>query len=78
MCSSCEKSASGDFDGLDDLGLDAPLYPNSYLMKCHVCGAFWMGHGFTPQFMMELTPEKAAEVFPACQGQCWPQRPTSQ
>jgi hypothetical protein len=78
MCSNCEKSGGGDCNGLNDLGLDAPLYPNSYLMECPVCGAFWMGHGFTPQLMMELTPEEAAEVFPGWQGSVWPKKHTSQ
>jgi len=64
MCPTCEKSGDGDCKGLNDLGVDAPLYPSSYLMECPLCGALWMGHGHTPHYMMELSQAEAAEVFP--------------
>jgi hypothetical protein len=64
MCTSCEKSEGGAWEGLIDLDVHAPQYPNSYILQCPHCGAYWMGHGFTPQFMLELTAVQAAEVFP--------------
>jgi hypothetical protein len=63
MCTICEKSVAGAWDGLIDLGLHAPEYPNSYLMQCPHCSAYWMGHGFTPHLMLELTRAEAADVF---------------
>jgi hypothetical protein len=64
MCTICEKSVADASEGLIDLCVNAPQYPNSYLMRCAHCGSYWMGHGFTPQFMLELNAAEAAEVFP--------------
>jgi hypothetical protein len=68
MCEICEKSVRANREGLIDLGIPAPKYPNSYLMQCPHCGAYWMGHGFTPQFMLELNAAEAKETFPGLQG----------
>jgi hypothetical protein len=62
MCSDCEKAGSGDFNGLDELAENAPRA--TYLCGCPRCGALWMGHGYTPQLMIELTSVEAAEEFP--------------
>jgi hypothetical protein len=64
MCSACERSGSGANEALIDLGIPAPNYPNSYLMLCRHCNALWMGNGYTPQYMQELTPAEASEIFP--------------
>ena len=62
MCSICGKAASGDWHGLDELVANEPRH--TYLCGCPRCGALWMGHGFTPQLMLELAPAEAAEEFP--------------
>jgi hypothetical protein len=69
MCPYCEKSGNGGWKGLNDLGVAAPLYPNSYLMECPQCGALWMGHVHTHHYVIELTQSEAAEVFPNWQDQ---------
>lgn len=62
MCSICEKSAGGDFDGLDELAANVPR--STYLCRCPHCGALWMGHAYTPQLMIELTGAVASAEFP--------------
>lgn len=65
MCPTCElaKLSPRVGAGFIDLDASAPDYPNSYLMQCPHCRTFWMGHGYTPQFMLELTPSEAHELF---------------
>ncbi len=62
MCELCKKAGGGDCKGFDDLGVPGP--PNSYLCSCPSCGALWMGNGYMPQIMYELTPAEADELFP--------------
>jgi hypothetical protein len=62
MCSICAKAENGDFDGLDELAVNAPR--NTYLCGCPHCGTLWMGHAYTPQLMIELSVEVAAVEFP--------------
>jgi hypothetical protein len=62
VCPSCAKSAGGDFDGLEELAANEPRH--TYLCRCPRCGALWMGHGYTPQLMIELLAEEAAVEFP--------------
>jgi hypothetical protein len=64
MCAICEKIVNGEREFLIDLELHAPKYPNSYLTRCPNCHAYWMGHGFGPQIMIELSADEAAEIFP--------------
>lgn len=69
MCPTCELAWRSPRvgEGFIELSASAPAYPNSYLMQCPRCRAFWMGHGCTPQYMMELTPAEAREIFPDLQ-----------
>ena len=62
MCAICLKSRSGDFEGLDELAANESKH--TYLCGCPHCGTLWMGHGFSPQLMMELTRAEAATEFP--------------
>lgn len=62
MCINCAKSSGGDFEGLDELAVNEPRH--TYLCRCSDCGALWMGHAYTPQVMIELTPEEAKVEFP--------------
>jgi len=64
MCTICEKSAWGEWQGLVGMDVDAPKYPGGYLLRCPSCGAYWMGNGFAPQIMLEFSAAEAAEVFP--------------
>ena len=68
MCDACKKAGDGKCRGLCDLDATAPLYPHSYLLECPRCKGLWMGHGFTPHYMAELTPAEADEVFPDWRG----------
>ena len=65
MCPACSKSSDGDFAGLDELAVDEPR--NTCHCGCPRCGALWMGHGHTPQIMLELTLAEAAAEFPSWQ-----------
>ena len=62
MCSLCEKASGGNFYGLDELAANRPR--SIYLCSCPHCGTLWMGHGYTPQLMLELTEQQAAAEFP--------------
>lgn len=64
MCTFCVKAADGAWDGLIELGVRAPQYPNSYLVQCPFCSQYWMGHGYEPQLMLDLSAADAAEAFP--------------
>jgi hypothetical protein len=73
MCPTCEKSGNGGWSGLNDLGVGAPSYSDSYLMECPMCGALWMGHGHTSHYMMELTQAEASDIFPDWRNHVRPQ-----
>jgi hypothetical protein len=62
MCATCAKAESGDWEGLHELAANSLRH--TYLCGCPLCGALWMGHAYTPQLMLELTPEEAAAEFP--------------
>lgn len=66
MCSACSKAGDGDWEGLDELAANSSR--STYLCGCPCCGSLWMGHGYTPQLMLELTVEEAQEAFPDWQG----------
>ena len=64
VCSTCATSEGGFTEALTSLGVSAPKYPKSYLAMCRNCSALWMGHGYEPQFMLELSQADASEIFP--------------
>lgn len=58
-CSFCAEPESALLDELAADGAKAV-----YLCRCPVCGQYWGGHGYTPQFRWRLSPEEAAQFFP--------------
>ena len=58
-CAFCADPVAAALDELAADGANA-----TYLCRCPACGQYWGGHGYTPHYRWELTPEEAARLFP--------------
>jgi hypothetical protein len=65
MCPHCEKFRGGlggcpKSDYIDGLAVNRAYF----LVLCRRCGAPWLGHGYEPHILRELTVEGVKEMFP--------------
>jgi hypothetical protein len=58
-CAFCADPVAAE---LDEVAADPAN--STYLCRCPACGQFWGGHGYTPQYRWEFSPEEAAKFFP--------------
>ena len=62
-CAFCADPVAAE---LDELAADEANA--TYLCRCPMCGRYWGGHGYTPQYRWALSLEEAARFFPQAFG----------
>jgi hypothetical protein len=58
-CAFCADPVAAE---LDEVAADPAN--STYLCRCPVCGQYWGGHGYTPQYRWAFSPQEAAGFFP--------------